>query len=69
MKTLLLLLLLAVHPQKPKPVVVYLCDSPSGKKYHLVNDCKGLSKCTHRIIKVSLESVQKSGKALCGFEK
>lgn len=47
---------------------VYLCDSSDGKKYHFRENCRGLSNCQHKIIKVSLEEAKKRGKTLCGWE-
>ncbi|HLV24212.1 MAG TPA: hypothetical protein VKY36_05490 [Moheibacter sp.] len=47
---------------------VYLCDSSGGKKYHFRENCRGLSNCQHKIIKVSLEEARKRGKTLCGWE-
>lgn len=47
---------------------VYLCDSSGGKKYHLKENCRGLSNCKHEIIKVTLQEAQKRGKTLCGYE-
>jgi len=47
---------------------VYLCDSSGGKKYHYSKDCRGLSNCKHKIIKVSLTEAKKRGKTLCGWE-
>jgi hypothetical protein len=69
MKTFLLWLTLAatVHPA-PK-TTVYYCDSPTGKKYHLRNDCRGLNRCTHRILEATLEEAKKKRLEICGFER
>ncbi|WP_121244677.1 hypothetical protein [Mucilaginibacter phyllosphaerae] len=68
MKTLFLLITLSVLlPTAPKDNV-YICDSPTAKKYHLRNDCKGLSRCTHRIIGVTIEEAKKRKFELCKFE-
>ncbi|MFA6245613.1 MAG: hypothetical protein WC615_01650 [Mucilaginibacter sp.] len=68
MKTLFLLIALSAHlPTIPKGSV-YICDSPTAKKYHLRNDCRGLSRCTHRIIEVTLEEAKKRKFELCKFE-
>lgn len=47
---------------------VYLYDSSGGKKYHYSNNCRGLSNCQHKIIKVTVEEAKKRGKTLCGWE-
>ena len=68
MKTFFLLTaLFALSPTAPKGNV-YICDSPTAKKYHLRNDCKGLSRCTHRIIEVTLEEAKKRKFEPCKFE-
>ena len=47
---------------------VYLCDSTTGKKYHLKSNCRGLSNCQHKIINVTLSQAKKQGKTLCKWE-
>ncbi len=47
---------------------VYICDSSGGKKYHFNKSCRGLSRCSHPIRKISLEKAQSIGKTLCGWE-
>jgi hypothetical protein len=70
MKTFLLLVyLLAGNACSSDSKVVYLCDSKSSKKYHLKEHCRGLSNCSHKVIKVTLEEAKKRGKTLCGYEK
>jgi 5-bromo-4-chloroindolyl phosphate hydrolysis protein len=68
MKTFFLLIALSAHCQIAPKDNVYICDSPTAKKYHLRNDCKGLSRCTHRIIEVTLEEAKKRKFELCKFE-
>lgn len=68
MKTLFLLLALSAHVQTTPKTKVYICDSPTAKKYHLRNDCRGLSRCTHTIIEVTLEEAKKRKFELCKFE-
>ncbi|MBL4676906.1 MAG: hypothetical protein JKY70_11990 [Mucilaginibacter sp.] len=48
--------------------MVYVCDSPNAKRYHLKEHCRGLSNCTYTIIKVSVDQAKKSGKTLCHWE-
>ena len=70
MKTLLLFFLLFTdNACTTDPKVVYLCDSKGGKRYHFNEHCRGLSNCSHKIIKVTLEEAKKRGKTLCGYEK
>jgi len=69
MKTSLLILLLIVATAKVPPTMVYICSGAKGKKYHLRADCRGLSSCQHKIIKITLAKAQKDGLTLCGWEK
>ena len=71
MKTLLLLFVLFSNSKCPTTptTFVYICDSPSAKKYHLKENCKGLRSCQHRIVKITLEQAKRRGKTLCGWEK
>jgi len=69
MKTLLLILYLIVDTVRAPSTTVYLCSGAKGKKYHLRADCRGLSTCQHKIIKMSLADAQKSGLTLCKWEK
>jgi 5-bromo-4-chloroindolyl phosphate hydrolysis protein len=68
MKTLFLLITLLAHIKTAPKASVYICDSPTAKKYHLKNDCRGLSRCTHRIIEITLEEAKKRKFELCKFE-
>lgn len=65
----LLFVLLLFSSFKCATTTVYVCDSPNAKSYHYKADCRGLSNCQHRIIKTTLESVQKSNKTLCKWER
>jgi len=69
MKTLLLLLILTCN--KPHPIAnttaAYICTG--AKKYHLNSNCRGLSSCQHKILKMSVAEAQRSGKTLCRWEK
>jgi len=45
---------------------VYICSSTTSYAYHNSIKCKGLNRCTHKIIKVSLkEAVEKYKKQAC----
>jgi hypothetical protein len=68
MKIVFLLITLLVHTHAAPKSSVYICDSSTAKKYHLRNDCQGLSKCTHRIIEITLQDAKKRKFELCKFE-
>lgn len=69
MKTLSLFLVLSMCNQTKPKSAAYLCDSPNAKKYHLRNDCRGLSRCTHHIIEITLEDAKRRKLELCKFEQ
>lgn len=48
---------------------VYICDSPYAKKYHLKENCKGLSECTHIIKKLTKLEANEKGFSICLLEK
>lgn len=49
----------AAHPQKQlrtqEAVYVYICNSEGSVAYHSSKECKGLQKCSHTILTVTLE--------------
>jgi hypothetical protein len=47
---------------------VYIYVSKTASKYHYSQNCKGLSRCTHTISKVSLTDAKSRGYSLCGWE-
>jgi hypothetical protein len=68
MKTVLLFLFL-INTKCTEPAKeVYVCDSSNAKRYHLRSDCRGLSNCSYRTLKITLEKAKKDGKTLCGWE-
>jgi hypothetical protein len=48
---------------------VYICVSPTAKKYHYSQKCRGLQKCTHTIKSVTLSEASKLGYTACLMEK
>lgn len=69
MKTLLLFAVLSFAVAHHAADTVYVCKGAKGKKYHLRSDCRGLSHCSHKVVKMKLADAQKEGRTLCGFEK
>lgn len=67
MKTLPFLLLLFAFA--PAQRYVYICDSEYATKYHLVDDCRGLSNCKSDIVQVTLDEARDYyDRSLCGWE-
>lgn len=54
--------------EKTRTQYVYLCEGPYSKVYHKSPDCRGLSRCSTRIFKVTLEEAQKEGRRPCKIE-
>lgn len=48
--------------------MVYICDSKGAIRYHYRSDCRGLSNCKHRIIRVPLNQAMES-RTLCKWEQ
>jgi hypothetical protein len=51
-----------------EPVYVYLCEGPYSKVYHASPECRGLSNCSTKIYKVTLEEAVKMGRRPCKIE-
>lgn len=66
MKSLLLSLLFFLL-QSDK--TVYICGSGKVDKYHLKENCRGLSNCQYKIVKTTLEKAKKDKKILCKWEE
>jgi len=68
MKTFSLFILFLTNATCTTPTIVYLCDSPGAKKYHLSAKCRGLINCSYKISKMTLEKAKKDGKTICKWE-
>ena len=44
---------------------VYVCVSPTAKKFHYSKACPGLQKCTHEIKETTKVAAEKSGYTVC----
>ena len=47
---------------------VYICKGPSSKVYHKSDRCKGLSRCSTEVFKVTVEDAKKLGRRACKIE-
>jgi hypothetical protein len=52
----------------PKTEYVYICEGPYSKVYHKSNVCRGLSRCSTKIYKVTVEEAVKMGRRPCKIE-
>jgi len=69
----LILSLLLFTGFKPVPVkhrveYVYVCEGPRSVVYHRSENCNGLSRCSTKIYKVTLEEAVKMGRRPCKIE-
>jgi hypothetical protein len=48
---------------------VYICDSPYARRYHYKEDCRGLKRCDHQIIKITLDEAEKRSLTPCHLEE
>ena len=64
----LLLMSCGGHKQQKHKVdadCVYVCSGSSAKRYHSVEDCKGLSRCSGEIVEMTVEEAEEDGKTPC----
>jgi len=69
MKNILFTFLVLTSVECTTDTTVYTCNSPSAKKYHLKENCRGLSNCNYRIIKTTLTKARQENKTLCKWEE
>ncbi|SHH42365.1 hypothetical protein [Flavobacterium defluvii] len=70
MKYTLLLRLLFIFSTsfRPPETYVFICGSAGAKKYHYKETCRGLSSCSHEVLKTTQKKAQGLGLTLCGWE-
>ena len=51
------------------PRTVFVCNNQHSKTYHYSSTCKGLSKCSFKLLETDEATVKKHGMKLCGWEK
>jgi hypothetical protein len=68
MKYTILLLFVFMASFRTPETSVYICGTTGAKKYHLKENCRGLSSCRSETVKTSLKKAQGLGLSLCGWE-
>lgn len=68
MKYTLLFFFMFFNSFEPIETNVYICGSKGAKKYHLKENCRGLSACSHGVVKTSIKQAQNLGLTICGWE-
>ncbi len=54
---------------EPTGKTVWICQSAAAKRYHYNASCRGLKRCTHTVLKTTVERAKAVGLTMCGFEK
>lgn len=44
---------------------VYVCSGKNSKRYHSVDDCKGLSRCGGEILEMTIDEAEGHGRTPC----
>ena len=57
-----------IVPVSPRVEYVYVCEGPKSVVYHKSENCGGLSYCSTRVYKVTLEEAVKMGRRPCKIE-
>lgn len=47
------------------PECVYVCSGPASKRYHSVEDCDGLKRCSGGILRMTSDDAERIGKTPC----
>lgn len=71
MKTILLLGIFFIMPvsiTKSTETNVYICKGKGSKRYHYIENCRGLSRCSTKVYKVTLKKAKEMRRTLCGWE-
>lgn len=67
-KLLMIFFSIVIFSFTKSPEYVYICKGPSSKVYHRSEHCRGLSHCSTRIYKVTLEESKKLNRRPCRIE-
>lgn len=47
------------------PDCVYVCSGRNARRYHSVDNCKGISKCSGEVIEMTIEEAENEYKTPC----
>ena len=53
------------HQEESQSTMVYICTGSQSKRYHSSDRCRGLTRCSKSIKKVTLQEAQKQGRTPC----
>lgn len=71
MRAILLLVVLFILPisnAETTETNVYICKGKGSKRYHYTKTCRGLSRCSTKVYKVTLKKAKELKRTLCGWE-
>ena len=63
--TLVCLLFLSGFTLENSSSTVYICTGPKAKVYHSISTCRGMSRCSEKVIPVTLAQAEKMGRREC----
>lgn len=55
---IILIVLLSISFLFPGETKVFICDSPTAVAYHKFLNCRGLQRCKHTILEVTLKNAE-----------
>ena len=55
----------AKEPQKKAEEKVYICTGKSAKRYHRTSNCRGLNRCSGKIVSISKSAAEKGNRTPC----
>lgn len=67
-KVFIALLLLSFGQPTLVETEVYICKGKGSKRYHYIENCRGLSRCSTKVYKVTLKKAKEMRRTLCGWE-
>lgn len=47
---------------------VFICTGPFSEKYHLNENCRGLSNCRAEVKEINIDRAKNLNRTLCGIE-
>ncbi|TLF44834.1 hypothetical protein FEK29_08700 [Maribacter aurantiacus] len=62
------LLIYLVTNQSDTENDVFICKTSSSTKYHYASNCRGLSRCSSKIYKITLAEAKRMNRTLCRLE-
>lgn len=65
---ILSVLSLSINQNRQAEAEVFICKGKGSKRYHYTKTCRGLSRCSTKVYKVTLKKAKEMKRTLCGWE-